>query len=56
MDIPFGDLVVLIIKFTFASIPAYFIMGVIMVIFWVIAAGIFGALFGGMAGLGALGS
>jgi hypothetical protein len=44
VDIPFGDLVVLIIKFVLASIPAY----IILFIFLMIISAIFGGLFAGL--------
>lgn len=43
IDIPFGDLVVLIIKLALASIPAYLLLMVVAMI----VMGIFGTLFGG---------
>lgn len=49
VDIPFADLVVLIVKVVLASIPAYFIM----FIFFSILFAIFGSMLMGMVGLGA---
>lgn len=46
VDIPFGELVVLIIKFVLASIPAY----IILFILFMILGAIFGGIFAGMMG------
>lgn len=48
VDIPFGDLVVLIIKVMFASIPAYLILFVIFSIIGVVFGGLFAAMLGGL--------
>ena len=48
VQIPFGDLVMLIIKVVLASIPAYIILFVIFMILGVI----FGGMFAGLMGLG----
>ena len=48
VQIPFGDMVMLIIKLVLASIPAYIIL---FVIFLILGA-IFGGMFAGMMGLG----
>ena len=47
VDIPFGDLVMLIIKVALASIPAYIIL---FILFMAVAA-VFGGLFAGLAGM-----
>ena len=44
IDIPFGRLVAIFIKFALAAIPAYFVVFLIVVAIM----GLFGALFGGM--------
>lgn len=48
VDIPFGDLVVLIIKIVLASIPAYIILLVILAIAGTIFGGLFAAVLGGL--------
>lgn len=48
VQIPFGDLVVLIIKLVLASIPAY----IILFIIFLILGTIFGGLFAGLMGVG----
>jgi len=48
VDIPFGDLVTLIIKVILASIPAYIILMIIMLIIMAIFGGIFGGMMGGL--------
>jgi hypothetical protein len=48
VQIPFGEMVVLILKFVLASIPAYIIMMVIMMVIVGIFGGIFGGLMGGL--------
>lgn len=46
VDIPFGDLVVLIIKMALAAIPAYFILFGLAAIVGVVFGGIFGGILG----------
>lgn len=46
VDIPFGEMVMLIIKVMLASIPAYLIMLVFFFMLATIFGGIFGAMFG----------
>ena len=41
VTMPFSKMVVLIIKLTFASIPAAMIMGLISIVFWAIFGGLF---------------
>ena len=51
IDIPFGRLVVFIIKWMLASIPAVIIFMIIMAIISAIFGGILGGILGGMDGL-----
>jgi hypothetical protein len=51
VDIPFGDLVVLIIKMALAAIPAYIVLFIIFSIIFAILASIFGGLSAGVLGL-----
>lgn len=53
IDIPFGRLVMLIIKVMVASIPAYIILTVVFLIFFGVLGGIFGALMPGLLNSGA---
>lgn len=46
VQIPFGEMVLLIIKLVLASIPAYFILFVLFFLLATIFGGIFGAMFG----------
>ena len=48
VQIPFGDLVVLIIKLVLASIPAYIILFIVFGILAAVFGGIFGGLMGGL--------
>lgn len=48
VDIPFGEMVVLIVKVALASIPAY----IILFILFAILGMIFGGIFAGMLGVG----
>ena len=48
VQIPFGEMVMLIIKIVLASIPAY----IILFIIFLILGAIFGGIFAGMFGLG----
>jgi uncharacterized membrane protein len=48
IDIPFGTMVVLIIKLFFASIPAYILIFILMSIFTMLFGGIFGGMFMGL--------
>jgi len=43
IDIPFWDLVVFIVKFTLASIPALFIIWFVFMLFGMVFGGMFGA-------------
>ncbi len=45
IDIPFGRLVMIFIKFVLAAIPAYFVVFLIIVL----TMGLFGLVFGGMS-------
>jgi hypothetical protein len=46
VQIPFGELIVLILKIALASIPVYLVMAVLFMMF----AGIFGGIFAGILG------
>ena len=48
IDMPFGSMVVFIIKWTLASIPAIIILWLILVLFVVVFGLIFGGMFHGM--------
>jgi|GEM_PF-2962634 len=48
VDIPFGDLVVLIIKVVLAAIPAYIIIFILLAILGSIFGGLFAAVLGGL--------
>lgn len=48
VQMPFGDMVMLIVKIVLASIPAY----IILFIIFAVLAGIFGGLFAGIMGVG----
>ena len=48
IDIPMGRMVVIILKWMIASIPAIFLMYAVMAIFWLIIV----ILFGGLAAIG----
>lgn len=50
VDIPFGELVMLILKVMVASIPAYIILFIFAIIFSVIFGGIFAGLIGAGGG------
>lgn len=52
VDIPFGDMVSLILKVMLASIPAYLVLLIISVVIF----GMMGACFGGLAGLAGAGA
>jgi hypothetical protein len=52
VDIPFGELVMLILKVMLASIPAYIVLVIIFVIFAAIFGGIFGGMIAAMGGMG----
>ncbi len=46
IDIPFRRLVVFFVKATLAAIPAFFIVWIVVMIFWMLVAAIFGGTFG----------
>lgn len=46
IDIPFGRLVAFFVKATLAAIPAFFIVWIIIMIFWMVVAAIFGGTWG----------
>jgi hypothetical protein len=50
VQMPFGDMVMLIIKIVLASIPAYIILFIIFLILGTIFGGMFAALIGGGGG------
>ena len=50
VDIPFWRMVAIIIKWTFAAIPAMIILSIIFGIIAAIAGLVFGGMFGGMMG------
>lgn len=49
VDMPFGDMVMLIIKMVLASIPAYIILFILFLILGTIFGGMFAAMVGGGA-------
>lgn len=52
VDIPFGEMVMLILKVMLASIPAYIILVIVFVTLAAIFGGIFGGMMGAMGGMG----
>lgn len=42
INIPFGRLVAFFVKATFAAIPAFFIVWLIIMVFWMVLAALFG--------------
>lgn len=48
IDIPFGNMVTLIIKWAIASIPALIILSILGAIFGILVGGVFSAMFGNL--------